>query len=78
MVGLTFTSTKTADGKKNFKTCFYFLNLKFSSLSGILLTLSALHAIRGFRIPFALKGIDTFCNCSKGNQTPFCKVQEGI
>jgi hypothetical protein len=57
MVVLTFMSIKTADGKQNFKTCFYFLNLEFSSLSSILQTLSALHAIRGFRMPFALKGI---------------------
>ncbi len=55
MVGLTFMSTKTADGKQNFKTCFYFLNLEFSYLSGILQALSALHAIRGFRMPLALK-----------------------
>ncbi len=48
---------KTADGKQNFRTCFYFFNLEFSSLSGILLTFSALHAILGFRMPFALKGI---------------------
>ncbi len=57
MVGLTFTSTKTADGKQNFKTCHYFLNLEFSFPSGVLPTLSALHAIRGFRMPFALKEI---------------------
>ncbi len=57
MVGLTFTSTNTADGKQNFKTCIYFLNLEFGSPSGILPTLSALNAIRGFRMPCALKGI---------------------
>ena len=76
MVGLTFTSTKTADGKQNFKTCFYFLNLEFSSLIGILLTLSALHAIP--HDIFSKGYLITFCNCSKGNQTPFCKVREGI
>jgi hypothetical protein len=70
---------KTADGKHNFKTCLYFLILKLSPLSGILLTLSALHAIR--RLPHAIcsKGyLITFCNSSKGNQRPFCKLQEGI
>jgi hypothetical protein len=39
----------TAEGKQNFKTCLHFLKFKFSSPSGILPTLSALHAIRGFR-----------------------------
>jgi hypothetical protein len=40
---------KTADGKQNFKTCFHFFKFKLSSPSGILQTLSPLHAIRGFR-----------------------------
>jgi hypothetical protein len=57
MIGFTFKRTKTADDKQNFNTWFYFLKLEFSPLSGILLTLSALHAIRGFRMPFAQKGI---------------------
>jgi hypothetical protein len=48
---------KTADGKHNFKTCLYFLIFKGSPLSGILLTLSALHAIRRLRMQSALKGI---------------------
>jgi hypothetical protein len=33
-----------------------FINLKLSSPSGILLTLSALHAIRGYRKQRGLKG----------------------
>jgi hypothetical protein len=48
---------KTAQGKQNFKTCLHFLNFKLSSPSGILSKLSALHAIRRFRMQFALKGI---------------------
>jgi hypothetical protein len=48
---------KTADGKQNFKTFLRFFNFKLSSPSGILLPLSALHAIRRFRMQFALKGI---------------------
>jgi hypothetical protein len=51
---------KAADGKQNIKTCFQFLNFTLSSPSGILLALSALHAIRGFRmvfVVFALKGV---------------------
>jgi hypothetical protein len=47
----------TAEGKQNFKTCLHFLKFKLSSPSGILPTLSALQAIRGFRMQFALKGI---------------------
>ncbi len=72
-------SIKTADGKHNFKTCLYFKIFKLSSLSGTLLTLSALHAIRRFRMQSALKGIWLpFATCPKGNQWPFCKLQEGI
>jgi hypothetical protein len=41
---------KTADGKHNFKTCLYFLIFKLSSPIGILLTLSALHAIHRARV----------------------------
>ncbi len=48
---------KTADGKQNFKTCLHFLNFKVGSPSGILLPLSALHAIRRFRMQFALQVI---------------------
>ncbi len=48
---------KTAEGKQNFKTCLHFCNYKSSSPSGILTTISALHAIRRFRMQFALKGI---------------------
>ncbi len=43
----------TAEGKQNFKTCLHFLKFRLSSPSGILPTLSALHAIRGFRSQFA-------------------------
>jgi hypothetical protein len=56
-VGQALMGIVTAEGKQNFKTCLYFLNIKLSSPSGILPTLSALHAIRGFRMQFALKGI---------------------
>jgi hypothetical protein len=70
---------KTAEGKQNFKNCLHFLSFKLSSPSGILPTLSALHAIRRFRLQFALKGyLITFCNGSKGSQRPFGKLQEGI
>ncbi len=48
---------KTAEGKQNFKSYLNFLNFQLSSPSGILPTLSALHAIRRFRLQFALKGI---------------------
>jgi hypothetical protein len=48
---------KTAEGKQDFKSCLHFLNFKLSSPSGILPTFSALHAIRRFRLQFALKGI---------------------
>jgi hypothetical protein len=48
---------KTAEGKQNFKSCLHFLNFKLSSPSGILPTSTALHAIRRFRLQFALKGI---------------------
>jgi len=44
-------------GNSILKLASFFLNLKFSSLRGILLKLSPLHAIRGFCMPFALKGI---------------------
>jgi hypothetical protein len=43
----------TAKGKQNFITCLHFLKFKLSSPSGILPTLSALHAICGFRRKFA-------------------------
>jgi hypothetical protein len=43
----------TAEGKQNFKTCLHFLKFKLRSPSGILPTLSALHAIRGFCRQFA-------------------------
>jgi hypothetical protein len=57
MVEEALIGIKTAEGKQNFKTCLHFLNFKLSSPSGILPTLSALHAIRRFRMQFALKGI---------------------
>jgi hypothetical protein len=46
MVEQALMGIKTADGKQNFKTRLYILNFKLSSPSGILATLSALHAIR--------------------------------
>ena len=49
MVEQALMGIKTAEGKQNFKTCLYFFKFKLSSPSGILPTLSALHAIRGFR-----------------------------
>ncbi len=57
IVGQALMGIKTADGKQNFKTYLHFVNFKLRSPSGILLSLSALHAIRGFRMQFALKGI---------------------
>jgi hypothetical protein len=57
MVEQALMGIKTAEGKQNFKSCLHFLNFKLSSPSGILPTLSALHAIRRFRLEFALKGI---------------------
>jgi hypothetical protein len=57
MVAQALIGIKTAEGKQNFKTWLPFLNFKLSSPSGILPTLSALHAIRRFRMQFALKGI---------------------
>jgi hypothetical protein len=41
---------ETADGKQNFKLAYFLFLFKLSSPSGILLTLSALHAIRRFRM----------------------------
>jgi hypothetical protein len=57
MVEQALMDIKTAKGKQNFKSCPQFFNFKLSSPSGILPTLSALHAIRRFRLQFALKGI---------------------
>jgi hypothetical protein len=77
MVGQALMGIKTADGKQNFKTYLNFVNIKSRSPSGILLSLSALLAIRGFRMQFALKGIllpfaialkaisDPFASCRK-------------
>jgi hypothetical protein len=61
---------KTAEGKQNFKSCLHFLNFKLSSPSGILPTLSALHAIRRFCLQFALKGISLpFAMALKASET---------
>jgi hypothetical protein len=49
-------SIRIADGMQIFKCCLYFLNLNLSFLSGILLTFSALLAIRRFRQQRELKG----------------------
>jgi hypothetical protein len=57
MVGQALMGIKTADGKQNFKTYLNFVNFELRSPSGILLSLSALHAIRGFPMQFGLKGI---------------------
>ncbi len=54
MVGQARMDKKTADGKGDL---LHFLNFKLSSLSGILLILSALHTIPRFHVQFALKGI---------------------
>jgi hypothetical protein len=50
-------SIRIADGTQIFKCrlCFFYLNISF--LSGILLTFSALHAIRRFRKQRELKGV---------------------
>ncbi len=58
MVGQALMGIKTADGKQNFKTYLLFVNFKLRSPSGILLLLSALHAISGFRMQFVLKVFD--------------------
>ncbi len=80
MVEQALMGIKTAEGKQNVKTCLYFLNFKLSFPSGILPTLSALHAFRTVDSACNLpKGyLVTFCNGSKGNQRPFGKRQEGI
>jgi hypothetical protein len=79
MVGQALMGIKTADGKQNFKTYLHFVNFKLRSPSCILLSVSALHAIRGFRMQICSKGyLIIFSNSSKGNQRPFCKLQEGI
>ncbi len=57
MVGQGLMGIKTADGKQNFKIYPHVVNFKLRSHSGILPLLSALHAIRGFHMQFALKGI---------------------
>jgi hypothetical protein len=57
MVGQALMGIKTADGTQNFKTYLHFLNFKSRSPSSLLLSLSALHAIRRFRKQFAQKGI---------------------
>ncbi len=57
MVGQALMGIKTTDGKQNFKTYLHFVKFKLRSPSGILLSVLALHAIRGFRKQFALKGI---------------------
>jgi hypothetical protein len=47
---------ETADGKQNFKLASFLILSKLSSPSGILLALSALHAIRRFRMQSDQKG----------------------
>ncbi len=49
-------SIETADGKQNFKPVSILFFSELSSLSGILLTLSALHAISRFRMQSDQKG----------------------
>jgi hypothetical protein len=56
------------------KLFYIFLKFKLNSPSGIMQKLSALHAIRGFRMLPCIwsKGsLITFCNFSKGDQRPF-------
>jgi hypothetical protein len=79
MVEQALMGIKTAEGKQNFKSCRHFLNFKLSSPSGILPTLSALHAICRFRLQFAVKGIWLpFAMVLKAISDPFGKLQEGI
>jgi hypothetical protein len=47
---------KIADDIHNFEACLHFSTSKLSFPSGILPTLSALHAISGFRMQFAPQG----------------------
>jgi hypothetical protein len=47
---------ETADGKQNFKFASILFSSELSSPSGILLKLSALHAIRRFRMQSDQKG----------------------
>jgi hypothetical protein len=49
-------SIETADGKQNFKLASIWFFSKLRSPSGILLTGSALHAIRRFRMQIDQKG----------------------
>ncbi len=82
MAGQALMGIKTADGKKFFKTYLQFVNFKLRSPSGILLSLSALHAISRFCMQFALKGIwlpfaialkaisDPFASCRKVFRLP--------
>jgi hypothetical protein len=77
MVEHALIGIKTAEGKQNFKTCLHFLNCKISSPSGILTTLSALHAIRRFRMQFALKGIGLpFALDQKAISDPFASCRK--
>ncbi len=46
--GQALMSIKAADSKQNFKNYLHFINFKLRSPCGILLSLWALHAIRGF------------------------------
>jgi hypothetical protein len=53
MGGQALMGIKTADGKQNFKIYLHFVNFKLRSPSGILPSLSVLHAIRGFRMQYS-------------------------
>ena len=59
---------ETADGKQNFTLAFILFFSELSSPSGILLTCTALHAIRGYR---RQRG-------QKGNRLPFATVPKVI
>jgi hypothetical protein len=70
MAGYAVMSIK---GRGFVKSVFHFFSFKLSFFySSILLTLSALHAIRGFRMLFALKGIwQPFAIVLKAISDPF-------
>jgi hypothetical protein len=77
MVEQALMGIKTAEGEQNFITCLHSSNFKLSSPSGILLTLSALHAIPRFRMQFALKGICLpFAMAQKAISDPFARCRK--
>ncbi len=71
MVGQALMGIKTADGKQSFKTYLHFVNFKLRTPSGILLSVSALHAICGFRMQFA-----PFAIAQKAISDPFASSRK--